>query len=131
MKKTSLVLLSTLVMLGCTSQPRLVDASLPLVNHNQAPVGKAVETQYWSQLDNDMYTMLAHESFDIQLEPTYTSALGLQCRVLNIWPADSNWTIKVPVQRIACKQIQLQDGTVTSGWYLINDIVESSTVVEI
>ncbi|MGR5269841.1 hypothetical protein ACPV5R_19055 [Vibrio astriarenae] len=118
-------------MLGCSSQPRLVDASLPLVNLNHAPVGEAIDAKYWSQLDSDMYTTLTHDDFTIQLEPTYTSALGLTCRVLTITPATSDWSANAPVQRVACKQTRQEGEVQQTGWYLINDIVESLTVVEI
>ncbi|QIA64466.1 hypothetical protein GT360_13630 [Vibrio astriarenae] len=134
MKLKYLLLLSSSVLLGCTSQPRQVDASLPLVNLNQAPVGEVIDTKYWSQLDSDMYTSLSHSEFDIQLEPAYLSALGLTCRVLTIQNLTSNAhynQVNAPVKRIACKQPRQIEGVVEQGWYLINNTVETSTVVEI
>ncbi|WP_394242622.1 hypothetical protein [Vibrio astriarenae] len=134
MKLKYLLLLSSSVLLGCTSQPRQVDASLPLVNLNQAPVGEAIDTKYWSQLDSDMYTSLSHSEFDIQIEPAYLSALGLTCRVLtiqNLTPQTYSLDADTPIKRVACKQARQNQGGVEYGWYLINNTVETSTVVEI
>ncbi|MGR5340803.1 hypothetical protein ACPV50_12845 [Vibrio astriarenae] len=134
MKLKYLLLLSSSVLLGCTSQPRQVDASLPLVNLNQTPVGEVIDTKYWSQLDSDMYTSLSHSEFDIQLTPSYLSALGLTCRVLTVQNLNSlnrAPEAETSVKRVACKQAHQENGKITHGWYLINDTVETSTAVEI
>ncbi|WP_182028190.1 hypothetical protein [Vibrio sp. B1FLJ16] len=70
---------------ACSSKPRLVTASTPLVAASaQSLSGTKIPENYWSQLEQTYSSVLAHPQYKIVLKPSYVSALGNECRELLI-----------------------------------------------
>ncbi|MGL6260688.1 hypothetical protein [Vibrio sp. WXL210] len=125
--------LGALLLSACSSQPRQVQASLPLVSEQLAPIGTPISSQYWSSLNIEYATSISHPQYTILAQPSYTSALGITCRTLSITPlAELNSISTTPITRTACQQTtQDENGKSTTGWFLVQDIVENSSAVEI
>lgn len=125
--------LSVLLLSACSSQPRQVQASLPLVSEQFAPIGSPISSQYWSSLNIENTTSIPHPQYSILAQPSYTSALGITCRTLSITPlAELNSVSTTPITRTACQQMtQDENGKLIPGWFLVKDIVENSSAVEI
>lgn len=116
-KTLSLVTLVT-TLSACSSAPRHVQASTPLVTH-QASVtsGDAIPAQYWPVLNDTNQSSFTVSSYQIHLSPIYTSALTQRCREFLITSTDSVQQTK----RIAC---QAQED---AAWYLTPSIQPSNT----
>ncbi len=113
---------------ACTSPPREVTASLPLVSHSQSkPNKKIIPQQYWSDLENVTLNYIEHPTYQIQLGELYTSALGLTCRELTI--VDKEQQVK---RRIVCKVPFLDENNKQDeAWFLEKEIIESSSYVDL
>lgn len=80
-----LLLCLTIVLSACSSKPRLVTASTPLVlESGQSLSGTEIAKNYWPQLDQSYTSVLTHPQYKIVLKPPYVSALGNECRELLI-----------------------------------------------
>ncbi|MEL0630284.1 hypothetical protein [Psychromonas aquatilis] len=122
------VVISTLIIAGCSSRPREVNASLPLVTPTtQTVTGKAIPEKYWSSLSSAGVTTLTHEKYQITLSPLYTSALGNLCRKLTL--VDQN---KTQMKRIACElSLVNANNQPYKAWFLEKQIIETSSYVEL
>lgn len=117
---------------GCTSKPREVTASIPLVNSSQEkPNKQEVPSQYWSFLSDPSETNVEHEKYIIKLAERYTSALGQTCRELIIVEKDQMIT-PTPVRRTACEiTYKTHDDQAQKAWFIEKQIIESSLYVEL
>ncbi len=115
--KSVLIVLTALLVTGCSNQPRQVKASLPMVSTNSNLLGDVVPSDYNDSLsDPEQYT-ITHDDEQIDLGPLYISALGYNCRELTIHPdKPSRFT------RIVCSEIDDGEDDNTSDWYLTPDI---------
>lgn len=131
--KTTFGVVTALLLSACSTQPRQVSANLPLVNERTSPIGSPVDKHYWPQLDGKEAVELQHTSYKISAQEPYTSALGIECRLLIITPSTGNKSTAFDVvTRTVCKHEVLDgSGQRVQGWFLIRDIVENSTAVEI
>jgi len=113
---------------GCTSKPREVTASIPLVSASQEkPNKKELPEQYWTMLADSRQTQLAHDKYTIHLSELYISALGFSCRELMLIDIDKN-----EQKRIACEISFLnKDKKQDKAWFLEEQIIESSGYVEL
>lgn len=85
---------------ACTSKPRLVTASMPLVLESAKSLpGTKIPQTYGAQLDQPYTSVVSHSQYDIMVKPTYVSALGNECRELLIREQDQSHV------RIACVYI--------------------------
>ncbi len=132
MQKISLkklaVLLTIFTIAGCSSRPREVTASIPLVPYSQEkPDKKQIPTQYWSVLSDPQQTRLEHDQYYIQLSALYRSALGVTCRELTIIDNQSNQN-----KRTVC-DIPFIDtnNQATNAWFMEKVIIESNSHVEL
>ncbi len=83
--RNSLLLCLTFLLSACSSKPRLVIASTPLVlESSQFSYGTKIPPIYWPQLDQTYNSVLNHPQYKIVLKPPYVSALGNDCRELLI-----------------------------------------------
>jgi hypothetical protein len=113
---------------GCTSKPREVTASIPLVSASQEkPNKKEIPSQYWSFLSDLQQAGFAHDKYQVQLSELYTSALGLVCRELTLTDKDRN-----EARRTACEiSFVNQDNQQDKAWFLEKQIIESRIYVEL
>lgn len=127
MNKASLILCA-LIVSGCSSKPREVSASLPLVSISQEkPDKQQVPAQYWPSLSDANQTALEHQKYQIQLEELYTSALGNRCRELKIF--DKQQTMQ---KRVACEISFINaNNQKETAWFLEKEIIESSAYIEL
>lgn len=126
--KISSVLFTAFIVFGCSSKPREVTASLPLVSASQSkPAKKEIPSQYWNTLADAKSNSLSHDKYQISLSELYISALGQSCRTLSFSGKEQK-TIK----RIAC-EISYVDSNKQQqiGWFLEPQIIESSSYVEL
>ncbi len=124
-----LLLFASVMIVGCSSQPRHVSATLPLVQHKSEPVGKSIPAMYRSGLEDSNSTRLQHTRYQILLGPLYTSALGLDCRELAITEPSSG-SRSEPISRVACSEKKQYDQQVRA-WYLMPNIIQTSTSVKL
>lgn len=126
-KKSSIVL-CVILLAGCTSKPREVVASLPLVSASQQkPTAEQIPEKYWVQLANTNTTNIIHEKYQITVSPLYISALGLPCRELSITNTDL-----AESKRIACEVSFMNDkNQQDKAWFLEPQIIESTRYVEL
>jgi len=113
---------------GCTSKPREVTASIPLVSISQdKPNKKEIPSQYWAFLADSQKTDFEHEKYQVQLAELYTSALGLPCRELTLTDKENN-----EERRTACEITFVnQDNQQEKAWFLEKQIIESRIYVEL
>jgi len=124
----TLIILCIVILTGCTSKPREVTASVPLVSYSQEkPNKQEVPSQYWSGLSDPQQTHLQHEKYQIQLANLYVSALNLVCRELIV--VDKKNKLE---KRIACESFFIDEhNKQNKAWFLEKQIIESSSYVEL
>jgi len=122
------ITLCVLVITGCSSKPREVTASVPLVSVSQEkPNKKEIPAQYWSVLSDAQQIKLVHEKYQIKLSELYISALGVTCRELTITEKEQQMK-----RRIACEIPFLDiDNIQDKAWFLEKEIIESSSYVDL
>jgi len=122
------VVISTLIIVGCSNKPREVNASLPLVEPTTKTVtGKAIPEKYWSKLSAGSASTLKHDKYQITLSSLYISALGNKCRELTL--VDQN---KVEMKRVACQLSLINaNNEPYKAWFLEKQIIETSSYVEL
>jgi hypothetical protein len=120
--------LCAIALTGCTSKPREVTASIPLVYISQdKPNEKEIPSQYWEFLSDSKKTGFTHDKYQVQLAELYTSALGLPCRELTLTDKNSN-----EERRIACEiSFVNQNNQQDKAWFLEKQIIESHVYVEL
>lgn len=124
MKIKIVSLLSVVVISGCAKTPRTVTAEIPLVNVSHQAFGRSISRDYWSSLNSQSDTALAHEKFHIEVAPPYLSALGLWCRVAHLTSKEQpEWQAR----RVVC---QRKNSDNERAWYLMNDVVENPVDLE-
>lgn len=113
---------------GCTSKPREVTASIPLVHiYKDKPNKKEIPYQYWVFLSDSKQTGFTHDKYQVQLAELYTSALGLSCRELTLIDKKNN-----EERRTACEiSFVNQDNQQDKAWFLEKQIIESRIYVEL
>lgn len=125
-KPMSLGAIAVLLLSACSSQPRQVQATIPLVPP-KAIVGSPIAQQYWDALALPSTKVIERQEQDIQVSEMFTSALGLTCRKLTVF-SDT----QPPSERVACSQpIVDEQGQEHEQWILTKPIVHSATAVEI
>ena len=126
-KKSSIVL-CVILLAGCTSRPREVVASLPLVSASQQkPTAQEIPEKYWSDLANAQTTSIVHEKYQIIASPLYISALGQPCRELSITGINTPET-----KRVACEISFINDNKQQDkAWFLAPQIIESTRYDEL
>lgn len=124
----TVVVISALMIAGCSNKPREVNASIPLVNAStQTITGKAIPEKYWSSLSSAGISTLTHDKYQITLSPFYTSALGHPCRELTL--IDKN---NIETKRIACElSLTNANNQLYKAWFLEKQIIETSSYVEL
>tara|TARA_Y100001956_G_scaffold5226_1_gene4697 strand:+ start:30222 stop:30599 length:378 start_codon:yes stop_codon:yes gene_type:complete len=113
-----------MILAGCTTKPREVEASLPLVNSLLLPIGEKIPEQYQSELNNPNFSDLEHNKYTIKVGPIYSSGLGNQCRQLFIEGDGQQGE-----QRVVCSYTTNEDNV--SAWYLVPNIVQSATSIQL
>jgi len=113
---------------GCTSKPREVTASIPLVSFSQEkPNKKEIPSQYWAYLSDSKQTSFAHDKYKVQLAELYTSALGVSCRELTLVDKEKN-----EERRTACEiSFVDENNQQDKAWFLEKQIIESRVYVEL
>lgn len=123
-KQLTLITFSLLLITACSSAPRHVNASLPLVSEAIPVTGKLIPEEYWQTLNEvSPSAPIAHKQYQINLQAIYHSALGETCRSLDFYEKG----VKVQT-RIACAQTQQAESD-QQKWYLVHDIIKNATVV--
>lgn len=119
MQKIFLIAGLSLVLMGCVSKPKEVNASLFLVSQ-QAPVGDIIPETYNSLLNDSASQSVFIEDMAIQTKAFYFSALGNQCRTIQVIKNDKMQT------RSACLYVEKKEKTEkdTQRWYLIPSIIK-------
>jgi hypothetical protein len=113
---------------GCTSKPREVTASIPLVSSSQEkPNKKEIPSQYWDFLSDSKQTSFAHDRYQVQLADLYTSALGLACRELTLVDKENNEEKRTACEILFVNENNQQD----KAWFLEKQIIESRVYVEL
>ena len=122
------ITLCVLVITGCSSKPREVTASIPLVSASQEkPNKKEIPSQYWPFLSDSQQVSFEHDKYHVQLAELYTSALGLVCRELTLVDKAKN-----EERRTACEiSFVSQDNQQDKAWFLEKQIIESRIYVEL
>ncbi|USD41325.1 hypothetical protein J4N42_00910 [Vibrio sp. SCSIO 43135] len=117
--------LCALILAGCSSQPRHVEASLPLVAASIESVGTKVPASYRQDLEDMYKTELIHDKYHISLGPFYISSLGNECRELTIEEPEQGKTTRV----VCAEKKQYEDQI--RAWYLVPDIIQSSSSIQL
>lgn len=126
--------LAVLTLSGCTSKPRDVVASVPLVSLSQEkPDKQEIPLKYWNALSDPMRSHVGHDKYTIELNALYISALGQTCRELLITESNEDDIAKTKsVRRTACETTFMnKDKTVEKAWFLEQQIIESRLYVEL
>lgn len=126
--RNSSIFVCILLLAGCTSKPREVNASVPLVTFSQEkPNKELVPARYWQALSDPSQLVLPHSQYTIYLGELYTSALGEACRELTI--TDKTQAMK---RRIVCETSFLNaQNEQQTAWFLENEIIESTRHFEL
>lgn len=128
-KQSIYFLLPMLLLLSaCTSKPREVYASIPLVSSNEAkPSKKEIPEQFKEDLIEPSTTVLNHDKYEINLSELYISAMGYPCRELVITEDKAE-----PKRRIACEiPYKDENDKLVKSWFLEKAIIESSSYVDL
>ncbi|AGH81028.1 hypothetical protein PCNPT3_05430 [Psychromonas sp. CNPT3] len=126
--KKTMLLCVLLTLSACTSGPRIVRASLPLVSASIIPPYKQeIPEKYWVILSDSRQSNVLLESQKVALNDIYISALGQSCRTL-IFESKNKMTKK----RIACENSFFdKKNKEKKGWFLEKMIVDSTRYVEL
>lgn len=116
MHRTLLIAGLTLLLVGCVSQPKEVNASLSLVS-KQEPIGDVIPEKYDSILNDKRQQSIVVEGLTIQTKAFYFSALGNQCRTLQVIKETATQT------RTACLYLDIENENART-WYLIPSIIK-------
>ncbi len=113
---------------ACSSQPRQVTASIPLVaSIQEKPNKKEIPAQYWAALSDTTKNQLQHNKYQVHLGALYTSALGSLCRELTI--IDDMAKVE---KRVACLTSFInKQNEKEKAWFLEKEIIESTGYVEL
>ena len=120
MYKNSLIVISLLLVAGCSNLPREVDAKIPLVSQVMSKTDNLLSPELSQKLQQPKLDVISYDGFVVRPSPQYLSALGRKCRKLDFFQSG----IKQKT-RVAC-QIQA-----TKNWYLINDIASANNKVSL
>ncbi|MGJ8581282.1 MAG: hypothetical protein ACSHWR_03090 [Psychromonas sp.] len=128
LKRSRLLLLPMMLTLAaCTSKPREVYATIPLVTANDMkPNKKQLPTTFVSALNNPAATSLTYNQYNITIASTYVSALGYPCRQMIF-----NETNKVSKTRIACEIPYKENDTLMKSWFLEHAITEADNNIDL
>ena len=126
------IALCVLTLTACTSKPREVTASIPLVTSSQEkPNKQEVPSKYWRFLSDPVQTTVEHDKYNIQLSRFYVSALGQICRELTILNKNQK-NSHAQERRTACEGTYITIGNQTEkSWFLEKQIIESRVYVEL
>lgn len=126
------IALCVLTLSACTSKPREVTASIPLVTSSQEkPNKQEVPSKYWRFLSDPIQTNVEHDRYNIQLSELYVSALGQVCRELTLLNKNPI-TSHAQERRTACEATYItKDNQAKKVWFLEKQIIESRVYVEL
>lgn len=112
-------------LVGCSSQPRQVSASLPLVQSQPSPIGDKIPTQYRKELEKVTATQIFHPKYKVVVGPFYLSSLGQDCRELSVTLPDGQ-----QILRVACAESKQYPEQVRA-WYLVPNIIQTSSSIQL
>ena len=122
--RNSIIVGAILLLTGCSSGPRIIEANIPLISKNSTIIteqGSIIPLRYNSLLASKNTTYLPQDKYDsIVVDKIYVSALGEQCRKLKVKHNDRAFN------RIACKKNIFDQ---KEQWYLVNNIVSNSPIL--
>lgn len=122
-----LLLIFLLLLSACSNTPREVKASIPLVTLSaEKPSEVEIPQKYWTALSDNNQATLKHDVFRVQLGSLYVSALGTKCRSLLL--IDSKGREE---DRVACQLSYLENANKVTGWFIENQIIESTSYAEL
>lgn len=123
-----IIILCLNVIAGCTSKPREVSASIPLVTMSQEkPNKKEIPSKYWAVLSDAKKSSFEHDNYQVKLAALYTSALGMLCRQLTLIDKKNK-----EERLVACEATYLTpEKQQKKAWFLEKKIIESSIYVEL
>ncbi len=122
--KLFIVVVFTLLLSACTSKPRKVSAQVPLVEPNRQSIeGELIPKKYWPILSNPSSQYLLHSDNTIYLGALYLSALGNQCRTMDVLKGERKSSY------IACLIKDQQNND--DQWYIANNIIEDATFLKL
>jgi hypothetical protein len=123
MQLNKIRLIITLVLVSfflqaCSSPPREVKASIPLVTseNHLSTYQQGIPDAYWRQFDTPSITQVSINNYQLTLGKPYISALGNRCRPLDIIDV----TTQIRDKRVACK------ASTQDNWFLTPDVTQSS-----
>jgi len=110
-----------LVVVGCSSAPREVDASIALVSHD-SPIllGKKVPFSIGKHLGQSVLQTITHKNYTIDISAVYRSALGFNCTTLIF-----KTQVTKNIAKIACQNKKSDD------WMFIKSINNNDKQVEL
>ncbi|MDN2664404.1 hypothetical protein [Psychromonas sp. 14N.309.X.WAT.B.A12] len=116
-----------LTLAACTSKPREVYATIPLVTASDVkPNKQALPPTFVSALNNPASTALTYKQYSITIAPTYVSALSYSCRQMIF--NESNQASKT---RIACEIPYKENDKLMKSWFLEHAITEADNNIDL
>ncbi|MBF9001197.1 hypothetical protein [Vibrio nitrifigilis] len=115
------IFLSCLFLSGCSSPPRHIEATVPLVESSYSDVdslGQELPLIFWKHFSVAGTARISEVNYNVFATKSYISALGLLCRNLTI----KNINSSTHTQRIACTHASQDELTALTPWYLTRDI---------
>ncbi|WPC74275.1 hypothetical protein [Vibrio porteresiae] len=114
------IILPSLFLSGCSSPPRKIEASVPLVEASAGmdSLGQQLPLIFWKQFATQESASISDSEYTIFASKPYISALDMLCRNLIINDVNKN----TRSQRVACSQVSQYELTELSPWYLMRDI---------
>lgn len=111
----------SLFLQACSSPPREVKASVPLVTSgNYLPtLQQGIPDAYWRQFNTPSISNVSINNYQLMLGKPYISALGNTCRALDIIDV----TTQSRAKRVACK------ASTEENWFLTPDVTQSGLQV--
>lgn len=114
----------TLFLSACSSKPREVSAQVALVDPNRQSVeGELIPQKYWPVLSNPSSPYLLHSGTTVYLGNLYTSALGNQCRTMDVVKGEKKSVY------IACLLKNQRNND--NNWYITKNIVENASFLKL
>jgi len=116
-----------LTLAACTSKPREVYATIPLVTANEAkPNKQELPPTFVSALSNPAAASLTYNQYNISIAPIYVSALGNSCRQMIF-----NESNKASKTRIACEIPYKENDKLVKSWFLEHAITEADNNINL
>ena len=120
-KQRTTMALFCLLLTACSSQPRQVKASLPLINNQALIIGEPLSNSLNQRLNNAPPHSVDFDDMSLSFSAVYHSALGYPCRQIQLQQSD------LLTERVVCL---VKDGAKSldqypqsaSGWLLMPSV---------